>query len=144
MVFLFSLPQLNASSIIKDYSSIVNQRYNVSRIMFPVTVNVQSQVFYIGGCWYQFTGVLKFDWDGIPNHAPTNVTFTNMVLTQSCPSTNGQHYARVTVDSYTGDRNGTNISISTDDSEISTLCEGVELNIEVKKIINDEIHKITD
>lgn len=42
--------------------------------LLAYSINIQSQIFSINGCFYRVRGTLTFDWDGVSGHSPTNVT----------------------------------------------------------------------
>ncbi len=119
----------------------------VSTKIYEYSLHIQSQVFFINGCFYRVRATLTFEWDGIPGHPATSASITNVQLIQDCPSSSTQsYYTRTSSFSYdTGSRATSSLSFETlENSILDAALTNNDLINDIKNQIDDSIDSVTD
>ncbi|MEJ7626088.1 MAG: hypothetical protein WKF35_04425 [Ferruginibacter sp.] len=104
-------------------------------------VPIQSQIFYINGCYYRVRATLTFEWDGVPGHPPSSASLNNIQLLQECPPTNQTYSARISTFVYnTTLEQTTSLTFESSlDTAIDNALNDPGLNGDLKNIIDDTI-----
>ncbi|MBC7933967.1 MAG: hypothetical protein H7Y86_01225 [Rhizobacter sp.] len=113
---------------------------------YAYSLPIQSQIFFINGCFYRVRAVLTFEWDGIPGHAPTSASITNVQLIQECTSTQTTFYTRTSEFVYNNASRETSVLTfeSLENSTLDAALSNTDLINDLKANITDSINSVTD
>ena len=123
------------SSIHLPTNEFAVNKFNVS------SMTIQSQIYFVNGCFYRVRATLTFEWDGIPGHAPTSASVTNVQLLQECPSGITTYNARIGVFNYDNAENSTtDLSFEPlNDTDLDLALSHVDIINDIKTEIETKI-----